>query len=63
MHELERVKNRLEMQYSRQIANIGGFGGRANKLNSFNIFTGDPDQINTDMQRYLEVSDNDVKRT
>ena len=62
MHELERVKNRLEMQYSRQIANIGGFGGRANKLNSFNIFTGDPDQINTDMQRYLEVSDNDVKR-
>jgi len=61
-YEIERVKNRIEMQYARQMANIGGFGGKANKLNSFNVYTGDPEQINTDLQRYLEVSESDVKR-
>ena len=60
--ELARVKNRVEWQQVRQTANIGGFGGRANRLNSFNVFAGDPGLINRDMERYLAVQPDDVQR-
>ena len=60
--ELLRMKNRVEWQHVRQMANIGGFGGRANRLNSFNVFTGDPELMNTDMERYLAVQSDDVSR-
>jgi zinc protease len=61
-HEVTRIKNRVEWQQVRQLANIGGFGGRANRLNSFNVFAGDPDLINRDIERYLAVQPDDVSR-
>ena len=60
--ELERFRNRLEWQQVRLTANIGGFGGRANRLNSFNVFAGDPGLINRDMDRFLAVQPEDVQR-
>ena len=60
--EMERVRNRLEWQQVRQTANIGGFGGRANRLNSFNVFAGDPGRVNRDLERFLAVQPEDVQR-
>ncbi len=60
--ELARSKNRVEWYHTRQMASIGGFGGRANRLNSFNVLAGDPDRINHDMERYLAVGAEDVMR-
>ncbi|MDE2861426.1 MAG: pitrilysin family protein [Chloroflexota bacterium] len=60
--ELERVRNRLEWQQVRLSANIGGFGGRANRLNSYNVFAGDPGRMNSDMERFLAVQPEDVQR-
>ena len=60
--EVARSKNRVEWYHVRQMANIGGFGGRANRLNSFNVYAGDPDLINSDMQRYLAVEPEDIRR-
>ena len=60
--EIERVRNRLEWQQVRLTANIGGFAGRANRLNSFNVFAGDPGGINHDMERFLAVQPEDVQR-
>ena len=60
--ELTRTKNRIEWDHVRQMANVGGFGGRANVLNSFNVFAGDPGLLNTDIQRYLSVQAEDVHR-
>ena len=60
--ELTRTKNRIEWGHVRQMANVGGFGGRANQLNSFNVFGGDPELLNTDIQRYLSVQSEDVQR-
>ncbi|MDP6101980.1 MAG: pitrilysin family protein [Dehalococcoidia bacterium] len=60
--ELVRTKNRLEWQQVRLMASIGGFGGRANRLNSFNVFAGDPGLINSDLGRYLAVQPDDVSR-
>ena len=60
--EVERVRNRLEWQHVRMSANIGGFAGRANRLNSYNVFAGDPGRINSDLERFLAVQPEDVQR-
>ncbi|MSQ32164.1 MAG: insulinase family protein [Dehalococcoidia bacterium] len=59
--ELTRAKNRFEAASIRQMQSIGGFGGRANRLNSFNVFAGDPDLINRDIQRFLSVQPEDIR--
>lgn len=59
--ELTRAKNRFESSSVRQLQSIGGFGGRANRLNSFNVFAGDPDLINRDLQRFLSVQVEDIQ--
>ena len=40
--ELDRAKNRIEVHHTRQLERVGGFGGRADQLNYYNIFAGDP---------------------
>ncbi|MSQ05638.1 MAG: insulinase family protein [Dehalococcoidia bacterium] len=60
--ELAQAKNRFEAQHFRSLARVGGFGGKADQLNHFNIFTGDPGRINTSLQPYLEVKGDDVLR-
>jgi predicted Zn-dependent peptidase len=60
--ELQRAFNRLEARYVRQIESVGGFGGRANLLNHYNVFTGDPGRLSTDLDRYLAVTPADVQR-
>ncbi len=60
--EISRVKNRLEASHYRQLARIGGFGGRADQLNHFNVFANDPDLINTSLDRYMAVQREDILR-
>ena len=60
--EMARANNRIEWARVRQMATVGGFGGKANRLNSFNVFAGDPDLANRDMERFLAVQPEDVIR-
>ncbi len=60
--ELKRVKKLLEAQYTNQMGRIGGFGGKADLLNFFNIMTGDPERINTELDRFLSVELEDIYR-
>ncbi len=60
--ELARAKNHVESRIVRQMASVGGFSGRANRLNSFNVFAGDPGLINHDMDRYIAVQPEDIQR-
>lgn len=60
--EITRVKNRIESNHFRQLAKIGGFGGRADQLNHFNVFESNPELINTSLDRYLEVQRDDIVR-
>lgn len=60
--EIIRVKNRIESNHFRQLARIGGFGGRADQLNHFNVFESNPELINTSLDRYLEVQREDIVR-
>ncbi len=60
--EVQRSINSLEAHYVRQLESVGGFGGRADLLNYYNVFTGDPGQLNTDFERYQQVTAQDVQR-
>ncbi len=60
--ELQRAKNRVESQHVRQLEQMGGFGGRADQLNYYNAFGGDPGLINTDLERFTGVGAGDVQR-
>ena len=60
--EVSRAKNRLEWSHVRQMSNIGGFGGRADRLNTFNVFAGDPELVNRNLERFLGVKPDDVSR-
>ena len=60
--EVSRAKNRIESQHVRQLERFGGFAGRADQLNHFNVFAKDPGVINTDLDRYMTVSAEEVTR-
>ncbi|HLF70798.1 MAG TPA: pitrilysin family protein [Dehalococcoidia bacterium] len=60
--EVQRAVNRLEAHYVGQLEHLGGFGGRADLLNFFNTFTGDPGRLNVDFDRYTKVTPEDVRR-
>ena len=60
--EVQRAINGLEAHFVRQLESVGGFGGRADMLNYFNVFTGDPGRLNSDFERYASVTAADVQR-
>ena len=60
--EIDRAKNRIEASHFRQLTRIGGFGGRADQLNYFNVLARDPNLVNTGLQSYLAVQRDDILR-
>ena len=60
--ELERAKNRIQSDRVRYLERVGGFGGRADQLNHYNVFAGDPGVVNSDIDRYVAVTADDVRR-
>jgi zinc protease len=60
--EIDRVKNRIESSHYRQLTRIGGFGGLADQLNHYNVMAGDPEMVNTSLDRYLAVRREDIMR-
>ncbi|MBI2936121.1 MAG: insulinase family protein, partial [Chloroflexi bacterium] len=60
--EMARAKNHIQASRVRQLERLGGFGGRADQLNYFNLFAGDPDRLNSDLERFLAVEPADVQR-
>ncbi len=60
--ELELAKNETEANFIYRLQSLGGFGGRTDQLNRYNIFVGDPGYFNKDLERYKKVSVEDIKR-
>ncbi len=54
--ELNRAKSKWEFQYVTGLERIGGFGGKADLLNMYNTFLGDPDKFAADVQRHRDVT-------
>ena len=60
--ELDRAKNRIQASHVFQLERFGGFGGRADQLNYYNVMTGDAGFINQDIDQYLAVTTDDLQR-
>jgi zinc protease len=60
--ELQRAKTKWEFQYVTGLERIGGFGGKADVLNQYNTFLGDPDKIAADVQRHRDVTADSLKQ-
>ncbi len=59
--ELDRSKNELEASFIYRLQSVGGFGGKTDQLNRYNIFLGDPGYFNKDLERYRKIKIDDVK--
>jgi zinc protease len=58
--EVQRAVNQYEASFYRRLERVGGFGGKADQLNSYLFYTGNPDYFNEDLARYRAVDANDV---
>ncbi|RMD91975.1 MAG: insulinase family protein [Calditrichaeota bacterium] len=58
--ELQRAINQFEAEFLNRLERIGGFGGKADQLNRYYFYTGNPDYSNEDLARYKALSPNDI---
>src|SRR5215212_22725 len=59
--EVERAKNKQEAEFISGLERIGGFGGKADVLNQYNTFTGDPGRLEADLARIRGVTVDTVR--
>ncbi len=50
--ELERALAQVEAQFVYGLQTVGGFNGRSDQLNAYNVYTGDPGFLGRDLARY-----------
>jgi zinc protease len=50
--ELERARAQTDAQFVYRVQTIGGFGGKSDQLNAYNVFRGDPGFFAADRSRY-----------
>ena len=54
--EVERAKRNIVANRLRTVERIGGFGGKADLLNNYQVFLGDPGYMPRDIARYRAVT-------
>ncbi|HVE86785.1 MAG TPA: pitrilysin family protein [Myxococcales bacterium] len=59
--ELERAKRKYLASRLREVERMGGFGGKADLLNAYETYTGDPGFLPRDLERYRAVTPEAVK--
>ena len=59
--ELNRAKNKWEFGFVSGLERIGGFGGKADILNQYSTFLGDPGKFDEDVSRHRNVTVQGVK--
>ncbi|MDQ7816447.1 MAG: pitrilysin family protein [Melioribacteraceae bacterium] len=58
--ELQKVVNQTEAEFLDKLESIGGFGGKADLLNQYYFYTGNPDYFNEDLNRYKGIGTKDI---
>ena len=59
--ELTKAQTTREAGFVRHLEQIGGFGGKADQLNNYNIMLGDPGKFQWDLDRYTKATVEDVQ--
>jgi len=61
--EMERGRVQAESQFIFRLQTVGGFGGKSDQLNAYNVFMGDPSYFRRDLERYQVVTADSMKAT
>jgi len=59
--ELDRGRAQAEASFVYRLQTLGGFGGKADQLNAYNVYCGTPDYFEHDLGRYVAVTADDLK--
>jgi len=59
--EIERGRVQAESQFISRLQTVGGFGGKSDQLNAYNVFLRNPDYFNDDVERYLRVTKDSLR--
>ncbi|MDB4967647.1 MAG: peptidase M16-like protein [Myxococcales bacterium] len=54
--EIEKAKNEFESSFLYRLMSVGGFNGRADQLNMYAYYAGDPAFLDKDIERYRAVA-------
>jgi len=59
--EIERGRVQAEAQFMFRLQTVGGFGGKSDQLNAYNVFLDDPSYFPRDLERYQVVSKSSLR--
>ena len=59
--EMERAEAQIEAHFLYRLQTVGGFGGKSDQLNAYNVFCGDPAYFARDVARYREATQETVR--
>ncbi len=54
--EMVRAAAQAEAHFMYRLQTVGGFGGKSDQLNAYNVFTGSPDYFSEDLGRYRSAT-------
>ena len=60
--EVQRAVRRFETSFIDSLQTVGGFSGRADRLNHYAFYLDDPAAANRDLDRYLQTDESEVMR-
>jgi zinc protease len=60
--ELERSHAQAEANFVYRVQTVGGFGGKSDQLNQYNVFLGDPGYFDRDLDRYRRATPETVRQ-
>ncbi len=61
--EFDRSLAQVRAQFVYRLQTVGGFGGKADQLNAYNVFVGDPGYFDRDLGRYEAADVETLRRT
>ena len=59
--ELERALAQAEAHFVQRLQTVGGFGGKSDQLNAYNVFLGGPDFFARDLERYRRATADTIR--
>lgn len=59
--EMERGLAQAEAHFMYRLQTVGGFGGKSDQLNAYNVFRGDPGFFGQDLERYRSATHDSVR--
>ena len=60
--EMERGQAQAESHFIFRLQTVGGFGGKSDQLNAYNVFLGDPAYFDRDLVRYRQVTPDGIRQ-